>query len=107
MTFQVLFTNLIKLGLLGTISGMIYGFGFWYTRTQIHNFLLAKLFRFLALGGFIYSLLNLNPLSSIMVTLVFLVTFWLTILKLESNRSQWHTLQSLEKKPSSHLQGLD
>lgn len=86
---------------------MTYGFGFWFSRIQNRSFLFAQLLRGFALGVLTIYLLNLDPHCSILVTLAFLVAFWLTILKLERNWFQWQTLQSLRKKPSDLLPDLD
>ena len=71
--------------MLAVTSGAIYGLGFWYTKTQAHVPFVTSGARILVFLAIAWCLLNLPVASSILMTLLFLITFWLTILKLESS----------------------
>lgn len=72
---------LLQFSLISIISGLCYGLALIW---QARNYLTRQIAKFLILTGFILYLLNLQSLLFILVALlIFLVTFWITILKLE------------------------
>jgi hypothetical protein len=78
------FINFIQSILFSIFGGLIYGFVFWFSREQTLNFLIIIISRTLILGLLIFYLLNLEEHVFILIALLlFLVTFWLTIFKLE------------------------
>lgn len=76
--------ELIQLGLCAIVSGFLYGFALWLKTKQTHRYLVCFAVKILVLIFFIFYLLNLRQLLLILIAvLLFLTTFWLTILKLE------------------------
>lgn len=72
---------LIQLSLISIISGLIYGLALLQ---QAHSFRFSIVLKTTILSSFMFYLLNLTQLLLILIAiLLFLITFWITILKLE------------------------
>jgi len=75
------FFTLLQISLISIISGLFYGLALI---RQARHYLTSIVIKILILTSFILYLLNLPQLLFILVALlIFLITFWLTILKLE------------------------
>jgi hypothetical protein len=73
--------TLFQISLISTTSGLLYGLALIW---RAHSYLIYIIAKTLILTSFIVYLLNLDQLLFILVALlIFLITFWLTILKLE------------------------
>lgn len=89
--------QLLQISLIAMISGFIYGLALIW---QARKILTSILLKFLILTSFILYLLNLNHLLFILIALLlFLITFWLTILKLERFNT-WRNSRYLKKMSS-------
>lgn len=71
----------LQISIIAMIGGFLYGLAL---KQQVRNYFLAIFSKIAILTTFIFYLLNLKQLLFIlMATALFLITFWLTILKLE------------------------